>query len=151
MRLWTRRAVLLSAGGAGLKAASQKGRVFPADWKRYADPATEFNVDRLTNPSYASSLPLYARVVSSRNSFLVFCSDRAGSPCVFRLDLKSGESRLIAEGETPVLWLAPDDRGVYYMQGPVLLYLTLSGLRTREVYRIPAGYRHGKGPRLQTP
>lgn len=145
MRLWTRRAVLLSAGGAGLKAASQKGRVFPADWNRYSDPATEFNVDRLTNPGYASSLPVYARVVSSRNNFLVFCSDRAGSPAVFRMDLKSGESRLIAEGETPVLWLTPDDRGIYYLEGPALLYLALSSLRTKEVYRVPAGFRFGTG------
>jgi len=62
---FSRRRLLLTAGGAGailagsdpsLLAASGKGETLPADWGRYTDPSTEFEILRLTKPAYASHL-----------------------------------------------------------------------------------------------
>jgi oligogalacturonide lyase len=139
---------LFSMSSFGLRAAAQTGHVFPRDWIKYSDPATEFQVYRLTDSGYSSYLPsCYAGAIAHRNNFLVFCCDRTGSLQAFRLDLKNGESRLLTEAkalDASSLRLAPGDRGFYYFDGPSLRYLTFSG-REREVYRVPEGFSHGAG------
>ena len=53
-----RRLFLVSLAAATYAAeTTAKGRVFPSVAVRYADPATEFTVLRLTDPQFTSSLP----------------------------------------------------------------------------------------------
>ena len=75
-----------------------KGRVFPSVAVRYADPATEFTVVRLTDPQFTSSLPAAGnRGVTARQ--LLYASDMSGSWQAFRMDLKSKESRQLTDAE----------------------------------------------------
>ena len=92
-------AALLSieVSSAAVGAAYEKGMLLPAELKRYADPATEFGVVRLTDPSHESWLPAYyGRIISHRGDFLLYASDRSGSMQGYRMDLKNGQSREVA-------------------------------------------------------
>lgn len=144
-RFWTRRALLSSLAVFGLPAAEEKGRVYASEKVRYLDRATEFEVFRLTGPAYSSVLPAYYnRCLARRGNFLLFASDRTGSMQAFRMDLKSGEMRLLTESVRLIpdsLCLLPDDRGFCYLDGDSLHEVSLSSLRDREVYRCSAGWR----------
>src|SRR5207244_12388282 len=90
----TRRAFMLGAAVCGLKGQTAKGTVFDRDWRRFADPTTEFEVFRLTNPEYASQMPAYyTRSIARHNGFLLFSCDRTGSLQALRMDLKPGQYR----------------------------------------------------------
>src|SRR3954451_4390386 len=59
---------------------------------KYHDPATEFDVVRLTDPKTTSLLPpAHLHTVTGRNNSLLFCSDQSGTMQPYRVDLKSGE------------------------------------------------------------
>jgi oligogalacturonide lyase len=120
-----------------------KGRNFPAALFRYPDPSTEFTITRLTDPAHSSMLPAsYGRAVSKHN-FLIYASDMTGRFEAFRMDLKNGQSRQLTEAENldpASLALTPDDRGFCYLDGDRVMEASLSNLRTREVYRLPAGF-----------
>jgi oligogalacturonide lyase len=145
----TRRAFLGALASSALKAELEKGKSFPPEWKRYSDPATEFDVYRLTDPAFSSYLPAYYnRAISRRNGFLLFSSDRTGSNQVFRMDLKLGELRELTQAkelDATSLTLLPDDRGFSFFDGPSLRMASLSSLHDREVYRIPDGWTRGLG------
>jgi hypothetical protein len=73
----SRRGFVVSIAGAGGLVAVASGQTLPSEIKRYADPATEFEVFRLTDPSHQSWLPAYyQRAISRRDSFLIYSSDR---------------------------------------------------------------------------
>ena len=116
----TRRALLAALASTALHAELEKGRNFPSEWKRYRDPATEFDVYRLTDPAFSSHLPAHSnRAVSRRHGFLLFSSDRAGSNQAFRMDLKTGECRQLTQAhelDTASLSLLPDDHGFIRVQ-----------------------------------
>src|ERR1700690_387437 len=107
----------MAGGGAGARGA--RGQTFPTEVKRYADPATEFLVYRLTDPAHQSWLPAsYQNAVSRRGSFLMYSSDRSGSVQAYRMDLKSGQSRMLTRAENLLresLTLASDERSFYYV------------------------------------
>jgi Tol biopolymer transport system component len=143
--------LLLGVSGiAGLPGfAEQKGTDFPAEWRRYEDPATELEVLRLTDPAYSSFLPAaYNRFHARRNSFLIFSSDRTGGLQAFHLDLKNGQLRQLTEAaalDARSLSLLPDERNFCYFDGDSLRTARLDNLRDREVYRVPQGWRRCKG------
>jgi oligogalacturonide lyase len=145
----TRRGFLGALASSALKAELEKGKSFPPEWKRYPDPATEFDVYRLTDPAFSSYLPAYYnRAISRHNAFLLYCSDRTGSNQVFRMDLKLGELREVTQAkelDAASVALLPDDRGFCFFDGPSLRMVSLSNLRDREVYRIPDGWTRGQG------
>src|SRR2546423_5574057 len=103
----TRRAMLvllpasLAAQTRGRSIKRQpRARPLPSvgEFVRFADPSTETPVVRLTNTSSASLLPAPSnRFVSVKERFLVFSSDRSGKFAPFKVDLRSGELRQIAE------------------------------------------------------
>src|SRR5580698_2472223 len=67
----TRRAFLATLASSALDAELEKGKSFPPEWKRFSDPATEFEVYRLTDPAFSSCLPAYYnRAISKRHAFL---------------------------------------------------------------------------------
>lgn len=149
VRRWTRRAFLYSGMAAsGLGAENDKG-IFPSEWRRFADPVTEFEVERLTDPAHASYLPAYyERALARRGNFLLYAGDRTGSLQAFRMDLKSGETRQLthAEGlDGSSLTLMPDERSFCYFDGLSLRQMNLSNLRGREIYRVTEGWQRCPG------
>ena len=126
-----------------------KGQLFDSEWKRYADPATEFEVYRLTEPAYSSALPAYCNRVVSRNSgFLLFSNDRTGSPQAYRMDLKSGETRQLTDRmglDGSSLNLLPDSRSFCYFADRTLYLVNLANLKEREIYTLPAGWDRCQG------
>lgn len=127
----------------------EKGSTYPDERRRYADPATEFEVVRLTDPAFSSHLPAYyAKAVSRRSGFLLYSSDRTGTLQAFRMDLRSGESRQLTSGaalDRDALTLTADEGSFVYFDGASLRRASLSGARDRELYRVPEGFEHAGG------
>jgi oligogalacturonide lyase len=121
-----------------LSAAAAVDKKLPVEWRRYADPATEFPVVRLTDPAHASWLSsYYARTVQRKGQFLLFVGERDGQ-AVYRLDLKSGElreQRTSGGGSVDPrsLALLPDDRAFLLLEGSNLVLAPFAG-RERVVY-----------------
>jgi oligogalacturonide lyase len=126
-----------------------KGQTFEAEVYRYLDEGTEFQVYRLTDPSYSSTLPGLSSSAISRNSgSLLYCSDRNGSPQAFRLDLKSGDQQQLTDHKDlagPSLTLLPDSRSFCFFAGHILYFSSLGNLHERPVYAIPEGWEPGDG------
>lgn len=135
---WSRRAFLGAI--SLLPGAATAG----SELKRFRDPATEFDLIRLTDPSAASYLPPeHLRSLTRRSNALIFSSERTGSPQVFRMDLKSGEMRQLTEASSldrRSVSLTPDERSVYFVDGRSLMQTGASGGRFREIYGVPEGW-----------
>lgn len=145
----TRRTFLATFAASALHGQAEKGKNLPSEWKRYADPATEFEVTRLTDPAHSSQLTAsYNRSLSKRNGFLLFSSDRTGSSQVFRMDLKSGECRQLTHSQNldgASLTLLPDDSTFCVFDGPTLRQINVGTQRDRQVYRVADGWTRGPG------
>ena len=150
----SRRRLLLAAGGAGallafsapsLIAGADKGAILPADWRRYADPSTEFEILRLTQPSYASHLPKPpGRAVARHGEFAILATDRTGALQLQRLDLKTGQSRVLtaaADLQAGSFTLSADDRVAYYLDGIGIFCVSLGNLHVSQVWEsaLPVG------------
>ncbi|MBI4905755.1 MAG: PD40 domain-containing protein [Acidobacteria bacterium] len=144
----SRRILLASLPFARLRAA-QKGQVFTAEGVRYADPATEFLVERFTDPQFPSYWPLpYARSIARRGAFFLFASDRGDGLQAFRYELKSGEAKQLTAAtrlHSGSLNLLPDERTFVYADGQSVYLAPLSTLKERQVYRVPEGWELGDG------
>ncbi len=145
----TRRAIvggLAALAGPAFPAGRPR---FPPEAVNFADPATESIVTRLTNPAYASRLPWFAPGALPRNgAFLLYWSDRTGKPQAFRMDLKTGESGQLTDAgalAVETLCLTPNGRDFCHFDGPWLFQTSLSGLRARRVYALPAGWTLARG------
>ncbi len=148
-RRWTRRGFLFTGlAAAGMAAESRKLPVFPSDAHRFPDPSTELDVYRLTSPAYSSALPAYyGRSIANHSGYLLFACDRTGSPQVFRMDLKTGETRQLTDVEDldgSTVTLTPDNRAFCYAAGR-RLWMATFGLKERELYRVPDGWERGHG------
>ncbi|MDX2178228.1 MAG: hypothetical protein SFV18_01465 [Bryobacteraceae bacterium] len=117
--------------------AAGKGQLLAANRVRFADGATELEVQRLTDPSSASFLPApWMRPSSSRGGFLICASDRTGTMQALRLDLRTGESRVLTEAaqlDRASLTLAADEKSIFYFDGSALKATSLASLRERTV------------------
>ena len=144
----SRRGFLFSGIATGLLAQERPSASFPSAVKRYTDPTTDFDVYRLTDPSYSSMLPTaYNRAIAHNNASMLFCCDRNGSPQAFRLDLKSGETKELTAVEDldgSSLTLTPDNRSFCFFAGRALFISGLGG-RPRELYKIPEGWERTAG------
>jgi len=146
----SRRSLLASAWAAArpLRAES-KGAAFPSQARRYSDSATEFDVYRLTDPSYSSVLPAYYNRYIARNSgWMLFGCDREGSFQAFRVDLKTGAMRQLTEAtdlDPASLTLTPDNRSFCYFAGRSLYISSLANLHERELYQVPEGWERCPG------
>jgi oligogalacturonide lyase len=119
------------------------GAVTGSEFNRYADPATELEVVRLTNPAFASGLTApHLRQFTKRSDAMVYWSERNGTRQIYRLDLKSGESKQLTNAaalDVTSFALSSDDRFLYYFDGPVLQSVTSFALKPRDVYKGPEG------------
>jgi oligogalacturonide lyase len=138
--------------GVAIPAAGVEDHKFPPEWKRYPDPTTEFEVLRLTDPGNSSYLPAYyQRAISKNGDFLLYSSDRTGSPQPFRMDLKTGQYRQLAEAaalDPSTLTLFPDDRRFCFFDGSALRQAEVQRSREREIYRIPQGWERCPGAQI---
>jgi oligogalacturonide lyase len=146
----SRRSLLASGWTAfRLLAEGSKGAAFPSQAYRYSDAATEFDVYRLTDPSYSSVLPAYYNHPIARNSaWMLFACDRAGSFQAFRVELKTGAMRQLTEAadlDPSSLALTPDNRSFCYFAGRSLFIANVANLRERELYRIAEGWERCPG------
>ncbi len=146
---WTRRSVLCGFAGMTLPAPAQNRAILPSESVRYIDPATESSVVRLTSPDYSSSLPPYSSDAAGRSGAgLIYSADRIGTWQVYRMDLKTGQSQQLTEAvalDASTVCQLFDERSICYFDGPSLRQTFLSTLRTRELYRVPEGWSHGRG------
>jgi oligogalacturonide lyase len=144
-RAFSRRHFLAAIPGICAAATTGKGSLVPSVVFRYPDPTTEFPVFRLTDPERRSVLPPhYARSVSRKGNSLIYGSDATGSMQVCRLDLKSGQTRLLTEAENldpACLTLVGDERSFCYVDGGRLYTSGLTSLRPRQVYQAPEGFK----------
>lgn len=119
------------------------GAVTGSEFKRYADPATELEVVRLTDPSFASGLTApHLRQFTRRADAMVYWSERNGTRQIYRLDLKSGQSKQLtgaAALDVTSFALSADDRFLYFFDGPALQSVTSSSLKPRDIYNVPEG------------
>jgi oligogalacturonide lyase len=110
---------------------------------RYNDPATELPVVRLTDPAFASGLTApNLRQFVRRTESLLHWSDRPGTRQAFVLDLKTGDSRQLTDAaalDSSALSLSPDEKSVWFFDGPSLNETSLTGSRPRTLYQLPAG------------
>lgn len=146
----SRRRLLRAAGCAGLVLAvsspelhgeSAKGENLAADWGRYSDPSTELEILRLTRPDYSSNLPTPpGRAIARHSEFAVLSTDRSGSMQLQRVDLKSGQSRVLTSASQlhPASFaLSFDDRTVYYLDGNGLFAVSMGSLRVAQLWESP--------------
>lgn len=146
----SRRRLLISGLAVSrLFAEGSKGAQFASDWRRYADPATELTVYRLTDPAFSSTMPAhYNRAIPQRGGVMLFCCDRNGSPQAFRMDLKAGQTVQLTDVEGldgRSLSLMPDGRSASFFAGRTLHIATFASHRDRVVYTVPDGWERGPG------
>jgi oligogalacturonide lyase len=140
---------LCAATSAAAGFGFEKGQIFPSETVRYADPATDFEVRRLTDPKFRCWLPAYyTRPISHRGNFLLYSSDRTGSIAGYRMDLKSGQSHALDTGEGLLpasLTLQADEKSFCYVAGGAMYDVNLASLHPRRVYEISDGFEAGPG------
>jgi oligogalacturonide lyase len=139
----SRRWFLASLPAACFGQSGAKGRMLPSAFKRYADPATELSVVRLTDPSFTS-----IRSSVSRHGFMVCASDVSGRFEAYRVDLKSGQQKQLTDAtdlDPHSVKLLADERSIVYLDGSSLMTANLSSLRVREVYKTTEEFASGVG------
>ncbi|NWF84145.1 MAG: PD40 domain-containing protein [Bryobacteraceae bacterium] len=118
----------------------------PTGWLRYADPATEGEVFRLTDPSIESWMPaLPARAVTRRGNLLLFARRFESGWQAWVMDLTKGAARplSVTSGMIPrSLSLSSDDRRALFFSNQGLEAANVQGTRSQTVYRC----REGWGP-----
>jgi oligogalacturonide lyase len=148
-RVSRRTALLSGLAAARVLASGTRGEAFPSDWKRYADPTTELEVFRLTDPAYTSTLPAYYNREISRNSaWMLFCCDRGGSPQAFHMDLRNGGTRQMTNVEDldgSSLTITPDNRSFCFFAGRTLHIAGVGNLRSRELHHVPEEWERCPG------
>ncbi len=122
------------------------GRLAGPEWKRYADPATELEVVRLTDPGFSSGMTVpHLRQFTRRGDSLLYWSERysadsPGARQAFLLDLKRGESRQLTQAaalDPFSLSLSPDERSFVFFDGRSLQESLLTNGRPREIHVVP--------------
>ena len=126
------------------------GRLSGPEWKRYADPATELEVVRLTDPAFASGMTAaHLRQFTRRSESLLYWSERysreipgesPGARQAFLLDLKQGESRQLTQApalDPFSLSLSPDERSFVFFDGSSLYESPLGNVHPREIHVVP--------------
>jgi oligogalacturonide lyase len=122
------------------------GRLAGPEFKRYADPATELEVVRLTDPAFSSGMTApHLRQFTRRGETLVYWSERysaesPGARQAFLMDLKQGESRQLTQAsalDPSSLALSADDRSFVFFDGRSLQESPLVNAHPREIHVVP--------------
>ena len=141
----TRRGFLAGAAALQVRRAAGKGERLAASLRRYADPLTEREVWRLTDPAVPHHHPQnYQRFASRNNAFLLLARLIEGQRQAVRLDFSPPRLTQLTEGAglAPYsLCLAPDDRSFFFLQNGRLKQTGLRTLREREIFQVEDGWR----------
>ncbi len=117
----------------------------PTGWLRYADPATEGEVFRITDPKVASIMPpLPARAIARRGNLLLFAQKLESQWTPMAMELGKGVSRALAspQGLIPAsLSISSDDRNALYFTDDGLESTSLSGTRSQILYSAREGWK----------
>ncbi len=144
-RVWTRRGILFTP----VSLLAQSHRQFPSERTKYSDPATEFDVYRLTDPGFKSVLPsASSRIFTRRGNLLLHASDRSGALQAYGLDLKNWQIRQLTEARSldpSCLTLTPDERNLCYADGASVMAVSMAGGRERELCKVEGEPRPGRG------
>ncbi|MGC4049886.1 MAG: hypothetical protein QM757_10280, partial [Paludibaculum sp.] len=119
------------------------------EWVRYQDPATEFDVRRLTSPEHESTLsPPPARCIDRRSKILLFSAKSEEKWAPFQIDLSNGQIKPIAvveEYAPESLTFSADDRSALFFSGSKLISIQLGNQHRLELAEIRDNWQHA-GP-----
>lgn len=136
---WSRRAFL---GGLGVCLAAQNPAAGP-EWRRYLDPATEFEVLVLTDPKFQSRFPAPPAIaVDRRSRTLVYASDRSGEWQPWVMDLATGQNRQLGSHVSflpETLTLSASGREAIFAAGERLVAMTVTNLKVRPLTVLAPG------------
>ncbi len=132
----------------GFLAMAAAGRLSGPEWLRYADPATELEVIRLTDPAFTSGMTaMHLHQFMRRTGSLLYWSERfSGNPPgvrqAFLLDARTGQSRQLTEAaalDPSTLSLSADERAFFFFDGRTLNEAVLASDRAREIHTVAEG------------
>ncbi len=119
------------------------GTITGSESRRYADPATELPVIRLTDPAFASGMTApHLHQFTRRSDTLLYWSERDGTRQAFLLEIKQGDSKQLTSAvalDPMSLSLLPDERSFLYFDGPALNEVFFLNMRSRVLYTVPDG------------
>lgn len=138
---WTRRTFLSAASTSSLLFAS-RGQESAGEAKKFIDPATEFEVLRVSAPEHSAWLPYPENRVFTRKSDAMVCaSDRDGAPQLYRHHFKQNKLKTLtgaAKLNVDSFTLTAGDKTLLFFDGQRLMAGSLNGGREREVFVAPA-------------
>jgi oligogalacturonide lyase len=112
------------------------------EWRKYLDPATEFEVLLLTDPQFESRFPSPPAIaVDRRSRLLLYASNRTGQWQPWAMDLTTGLSRQLgshASFARETLTLSATGREAMFADGGRILAVTLTSLRQRTLATLAA-------------
>jgi oligogalacturonide lyase len=132
-----------------------KGARFQAPMVKFADPLTERQMWRLTDPTVLHHLPHYHHhFISRNNESLLVTSEISGERQIFELRVEEAGkgSAQTATGRMTQLTEGPGvhpysatlgtrDRWIYFLQGDTLKQVEIRNGKERKIYTAPAGWR----------
>lgn len=133
----------LASTGAAAATPDKKLSAAPSELRWFRDPATEFELLRLTDTSKSAILPPPPNRVVTRGGGLIYCSDRSGSMQVWRMDVKnvkSGQSQQLTQAESldpSAVTLLSGERKLVYVDGGNVVVLDR---RPQTVYTVENGW-----------
>lgn len=136
---------MLSFSRRDFLALAAVGQISGPEWVRYADPATDLPVLRLTDPMFASGMTApHLRQFTRHSESLLYSCERSspGGRQAFLLDLKAGDSRQLTDAaalDPATLTFSPDERSFLYFDGQALQEVVLATGHARELHRVPDG------------
>jgi oligogalacturonide lyase len=142
----TRRAFLAASVPLWAKDARfGKGARFQSPVVKFADPLTERQMWRLTDPAALHHLPHYHhQIVSRNNEFLLVASEISGERQIYELRVEDGRMTQLTEGPGVHPYsatLGPRHRWFYVLQGDTLKQIEVRNQKERRIYTAPAGWR----------
>jgi oligogalacturonide lyase len=119
------------------------GALSGPEWRRYSDPATEWQVLRLTDPASTAGMTApHLHAFTRRSDSLLYWSEREGARQAFLLNLRSGTSRQLTDVpalDGTSLSLGVDERSFFFFDGAVLNECSLAKFHSEPVHRVPEG------------
>ena len=131
-----------------------KGEKGKFSFETYRDKDTGREVMKLTTDNYLNHHPyFYNKMITNDNRFLIFSSNRDGSRNLYKLDLISGATDQLTEGQdindfSPML--TSDDKFLLYSRGEKIIRMQLDTLMEEVVYETPQGWITGGNPGISS-